>query len=169
MPISFIIRGQADAVRVQRNLNKLAIEIPNWTSQSMYKWGKILEKDMVNSARKAEIGSFSGNLYGGRSIEYRQRPRGKIGKLFISQYLIYLDSMRDHWVNVNRSRTTLLTWASKSIYFRKKASAVRRGKLKKFGIFVTRHPFIQTGYRRALPKLTPYLREGLRRGFKSIR
>src|SRR5207247_915025 len=111
--------------------------------------------------------SSTGGIYG-PGIEWRQRPKGLVGRLFIRQGYIYLDSMRRHWVNVNATRTTLLTWAlgaaRSSISLQ--AKMVRRGVIKQFAIQVKPHPFIDRGFNRAIRKLNPIIDKHVDRELK---
>lgn len=121
-------------------------------------WGNVLERDMKNSAFQADIKPFTGSIYS-NGIEWRQRQKGLTGMLFMRRAYVYLDSMQPHWVNVTGSRRTLLAWAlqAKSSSVRFQARMVQQGIIKKFGIHVSPHPFIQRGYNRSIKKLTPIL------------
>lgn len=138
--------------------------IPQAIPRATLRWGKILERDMKASARTAGIRRFTGTLYG-TGIRYEQAPNGKIGRLFIRQYGVAVDSMRPHFVSVKSTRTQLLRWAlqARSRAIRARAKQVAAGTLTRFGIFVKPHPFINAGWRRARPKLRPILRQELER------
>ena len=155
------VRRSGDILRASRTLNRLRIKLPGMNSKAMMRWGKTLEKDMKQSARDAGIKSQTGTIYN-KGIEYRQKPNGKIGRLFIRNNYVMLDSMKPHWVNLQRSRSRLLSWASKSRNFKDEAQMIQSGEMKKFPIFVRPHPFIKSGWRRAKVKLRPILNQELR-------
>ena len=161
MVIIINIRSSGDLVRASRTLNRIQTKLPVMNSKAMMRWGKTLEKDMKQSARDANIKSFTGTIYN-KGIEYRQRPNGKVGRLFIRNNYVMLDSMKPHWVNLQTSRSRLLTWASKSRMFKEKARMIQSGEMKKYPIYVRPHPFIQMGWRRARPKLRPILKQEMR-------
>jgi len=77
--------------------------------------------------------------------------------------------MNPHWVNIQRSRSKLLNWASKSRNFKDEARMISSGEIKKFPIYVKPHPFIQNGWRRARKKLRPILKQELRKVMMEIR
>ena len=147
-----------------KSLNRFQ-KLPDMTSDGMMEWGMTLEKDMKNSAKQAGIEPFTGEVYGG-GIEWRQRPRGRVGRLFIRAYLVQLDQMRPHWVNITKQRTTLLAWAMQpkhNLSMVVGANAVASGFMKKYPIYVKPHPFIRNGYIRARSKLNPILQNYIRR------
>ncbi len=149
---------QARLQKIDGVLKRVRNKLPELTSKGMFAWGKILEKDMKMSARDAGIVPFTNTLFT-TGIQWRQRPRGKIGRLFIRLYGIALDQMAPHFVNLTRRRSRLLAWAeqSKSSAIRRAARAVRKGEQSKATIRVRPHPFIMNGWRRARPKLRPVL------------
>lgn len=154
------IRSTGDLIRASQSLKGIQKNLPTMNSKAMMRWGKTLEKDMKVSAREAGIESSSGLLFG-KGIEYRQRPNGKTGELFIAISGVRLDGMKPHWVNITRNRSRLLNWAKKSRNFKDEASAISSGDMKKFPIFVRPHPFIRNGWKRARPKLAPIVRQEL--------
>jgi len=160
MPYVIRIETSGDFIKADYILRRFKARLPKMTKEQMKKWGKILEKELKASARRADIRSFTGTL-ATSGIRYEQKPRGKIGKLFIRQYGIYLDSMGPHYVNVTRRRTILLAWASRAYMprIRQKAKAVESGKRSKFSIRVHRHPFIRMGFKVARPQLTKMLKQ----------
>ena len=153
------IRGVQDFRTSMKRVRKL----PDMTSRAMYKWGKILERSMKQATHAAGIDDNTG-LLRDRGIEWRQRPKGKVGHLFIRSYGIMLDSMRTHGVNITQSRQGLLNWGlqARSSAIRKGAAAVASGKRKSYAIVVQRKPFIERGWKRARPLLNPIIREGTR-------
>ena len=134
MSIVLRIQTQGDVVNTVRSLNRIKKKMPQMTRLGMRRWGNILEKDMKTSARNARIGKFTGTLQG-KGIRYEQGKRSDKGQLFIRLYGVYLDSMRPHFVNVTRRRTTLLTWAkrARSMSIRMKANEVSKGERRAFG------------------------------------
>lgn len=157
--IKIRVTGEKKAIRT---LGKIRKNLPEMTSRQMMKWGKILERDMKRAAKGAGIQSFTGTLLKGRGIEWRQRPKGKVGRLFIRLYGIALDSMEPHPVLIRRRRSTLLKWALQSRNFSSAAKKIYAGDLNKKVVHVRRHPFIRTGWRVARPKLTRLLKQGAR-------
>lgn len=155
------IRSSGDLVRASSSLKRIRTKLPEMNSKAMMRWGKTLEKDMKVSAKEAGIKPSSGLLFG-KGIEYRQRPRGKVGKLFIANSGVRLDGMKPHWVNIQRGRSRLLNWALKSRNFKDEARMISSGELKKFPIFVRPHPFIRSGWKRSRPKLTPILKQEMK-------
>ncbi len=134
-------------------------KLPDMLQSTLYNWGKILERDIKESAMTAGIKSFTGGLFS-KGIEWRQAPKGKIGRLFMRQYGVYLDSMTPHFVSVNKRRQGLLSWAgvASNPFLNRQANLVQQGKMKRFGVFVKPHPFILSGWNRARPKLNPMIR-----------
>lgn len=147
-----------------KTFNKVRVKLPKLSKRGLFIWGKILEKDMKNSAKLAGIKPFTGKLYT-KGIEWRQAERGNIGRLFIRQYGIQLDSMKPHFVNITRRRTRLLAWAlqSQSAALRRGAAKVQAGKIRKISLGVRPHPFIRRGWRRARPKLKTVLKIQIRK------
>ena len=154
-----------------KKLDKLAAKLPEMTREGMRRWGKILEKDMKASAKdEAHITPSGGtNSLFTNGIRYEQAKRGNIGKLFIRQYGIYLDSMRPHYVNIQRSRPNFVKWGKRARDpdIRAGAYKVEQGLERAYGIYVQPHPFIRSGYRRARPKLTKILQQQTQRSLSS--
>ena len=148
--------------RSKKVLKGIQTKIPVMTSKAMMRWGKTFEKDLKTEARTAGIESPTGTIYG-KGIEYRQRPNGNIGRLFMRNSYVMLDSMKSHWVNLKQSRGRLLQWAARSRNFKDEARMIQTGDLKKFPIFVRPHPFIRAGWNRARPKLNPILKQEMRK------
>ncbi len=146
-------------------LNRIKKRLPMMIRKGMMRWGKILERDMKLSARRAGIKRFSGTLQD-LGIRWEQGVRSDTGYLFMRLYAIYLDSMAPHYVNVTRRRTRLLAWAkiARSPNIRRKARMIEKRELKSFAIYVKPHPFIAQGYRRARPKLRPVMKRLAARG-----
>ncbi len=160
-----IIKTSGDLVTAVATLNRIKKKLPQMVRKGMRRWGKILEKDMKLSARKAKIRRATGTLQG-LGIRWDQGVRSDTGVLFMRLYGIYLDSMTPHYVNVTRRRTRLLAWAkiARSSTIRRKARMVEKRELKSFAIYVKPHPFIAQGFRRARPKLRPVLKRLASRG-----
>lgn len=138
--------------RIQRNL-------PEMTPKAMMRWGKILEKDMKVSARNANIKKFTGTLFG-KGIRWKQRPRGKIGRLLIRNYGIALDSMKPHTVSISGRRTVFLKWAKQAYKTEISKNAGKVGKkIRSFPLKVKPHPFIRSGWKRARTKLRPIIKQ----------
>jgi len=159
---ALILRINGDIASI-RNIKRLKGQVPQMLSRTMYKWGKIYEKDTRASAVAANIKSSTGTLLKKKGIEWRQRPRGRIGKLFIRHYGIMLDSMRGHHVAIRRRRMTLLRWALKSDRFDKSARKILAGQMNNQLIYVRKHPFIQRGWRLARPKLMRMIKQDMNR------
>ncbi len=157
-----VIRDLKDITETSIVLNRIKKRLPNMTSDTMMQWGKMLEKSMINSAKQAGIKKFTGGLFQ-KGIEWRQKPRGKKGELFIRLHGVYLDSMKPHFVNVKRSRTTLLSWAlqANNAKLQARAQQVKDRKIKSFPIYVKQKPFIRRGYKRARGRLKPMLNRAL--------
>jgi len=158
MGVVLRINSVGSAQTAINTLKRVGKNMPEMPPKVMMRWGKILERDMKSAARAAGIKPFTGTLYE-KGIEYRQRPRGKVGMLFIRQYGVMLDSMKTHLVSVNRRRSRLLAWAEQAQKgsISSRARLVKGGKLKKFPIVVRAHPFIRAGWGRARRKLRPML------------
>jgi len=167
MVMVLTIRDAKSALKAKAKLDRMVIGIPSWNSKAMMKWGKTLERDMKNSAKLAGIQNSTGELLS-TGIQYRQRPRGRVGRLFILQRGVYLDSMRPHFVNITRSRTRLLAWASRSRNFGDEATKIRNNQLKSHTIFVRPHPFIDRGYKRSRPKLKSFIKTQYERGMRTL-
>lgn len=160
---TIIVRNSGDLTTVLRVLKGIHKRLPEMTSKAMMLWGKTLERDIKTSAKGADIRPFKGKLYG-KGIEWRQKPKGRIGHLFIRLYGIYLDSMKPHWVSVHRRRTRLLAWAKQANNPKivAKARLLEARGIKSFSIFVHKHPYIRRGWNRARPKLRPILKSQLK-------
>jgi hypothetical protein len=162
------IRSSGQLIRLGNSLKGMSAKLPEMNSRTMMRWGKTLEKDMKVSVKEAGIKSSSGILLG-KGIDYRQRPNGNVGRLFIVNHGVMLDDMKPHWVNITRSRTRLLNWARKSRNFKDEAQLISTGEMKKFPIFVKPHPFIRRGWQRARPKLNPILKQEMRKLVEEIK
>ncbi len=158
MPKVIVIKNMKDINVTIKTLNRIKKRLPKMTTDTMLQWGKMLEKSMKDSAKLAGIKKFTGTLYK-RGIEWRQRPRGKTGKLFIRLYGVYLDSMNSHYVNVLRRRSKLLQWAlqANNPNIRRNALQVQNRTRQSFPLYVRQKPFIQRGYRRVRRRLKPML------------
>lgn len=146
---------------VNKAINTLGRQrrFPETTSKAMMRWGKTLERDLKNSLRESGVRPFTGTLQG-NGIRYEQKPNGTVGKLFIRSYGVQLDSMRPHYVQLKKSRTTLTKWASQanSGEIREMSVQVKQSNAQPT-IHVKPHPFIRKGYNRARKKLPAILRE----------
>lgn len=162
-----IIKNQQDMIIAAKSLNRVKKRLPIMTRESMRKWGRILERDMKQSARRARIKAFTGTLFN-KGIEWRQGTKSDHGHLFMRIHGIYLDSMKPHYVNITRRRTRLLAWALKATSRRisRRARMISTGKISKYAIKVKPHPFIRAGYRRARPKLNTMLKRMIKRTVK---
>ena len=154
-----VIKTTGDLFNAVTSLNRIRRRLPEMTRKGMRRWGEILSRDMKRASKQAKIKDFTGTsqLTG---IRWEQGAKSDTGFLFMRLYLIYLDSMSPHYVNVTRRRTRLLMWAklAMSTNIRRKASKVEKGELKKFAVYVKPHPFIAQGFKRARPKLKPVLK-----------
>jgi len=163
-----IIRTSGDLENAVKTLNRMKKRLPKMTIRAMKRWGRILEKDIKNSAKNAGISPFSGTLTS-TGIRYEQGENSKVGRLIMRQYGIYLDSMRPHFVSIKASRTRLLSWAkvARSDYVRMGANLVEQRKIKSFSMYVRPHPFIASGYRKARSKLRPVIKRAARSAIQS--
>ncbi len=168
MTKTIIVQDLSDIPRTIKQIEEIRKRVQRAANRTMGKWGKTLERDMKRSARLA-MDTYRGTLQS-TGIQYRQKPNGRIGRLFIRKYGIQLDSMNTHGVNITRRRTRLLAWAKQanSPAIRKKAMKVTNKKIKKFAIVVKKHPFIDAGWGRARPKLTSMLRLSVRKAVNEI-
>ena len=170
MPDIIRIDTKGDFKMAAKSLEKLSTRLPQMEREGMRRWGKILEKDMKASAKEAKITPSSGNnsLFT-NGIRYEQAKQGNIGRLFIRQYGIYLDSMKGHYVNIQRSRPNFVRWGKRArdANIRSGAYKVEQGMESRYGLYVQAHPFIRTGYKRARPKLTKILKQQTQRGLAS--
>ena len=159
------INTAGDVVKAVNTLNRIKRRMPAMVRLGLRRWGKILQRDMNESARAAGIQDNTGELLGG-GIQWRQGVQSDWGALFIRIHGVYLDSMPPHFVSITRRRTRLLAWArvAQSDSIRTRAELVAAGKIRSTSIYVRPHPFIATGYRRARPKLRPVLKRLAIRG-----
>ena len=150
-------------------LKRIRTKIPEMSSELMLKWGKILERDVKNSARQAGIKAHTGELFN-KGIEYRQKPRGRIGFLFIRDYGVKLDSMNPHYVSITRNRSRLMNWAlqANNSTIQSKGRSVASGNRARQSIYVRPHPFIRRGYLRARKKLSPMLKQKVQTTIKDV-
>lgn len=161
------IKGLDQLERVTKNLGQLDASSRKGISQGIREWGNIAVRDLKDSARQAKIDDFTGGLQG-NGIRWEQAENGVVGRLMIPSYGVMLDSMNPHWVSVTRQRTRLLAWANQAnnSRVRHNAALVSAGKRDHFNVFVKPHPFIQTGLRRANPKLNPLIKNQLNKVIK---
>lgn len=140
-----------------------ARKFPQLTISAMREWGMKLERNTKRAAKEAGIQNSTGALQT-TGIQWRQAPKGKIGRLFVRSEYVKLDRMRPHWVNITRSRTRLLGWGMRahSLEIRAGAGAVDAGLQKKFPIKVNPHPFLYEGFASTRPLLRAILRRELR-------
>lgn len=153
------IKNLRDLEHGLKTLSRIKKNLPLMTSKGMMRWGKILAKDMKQSAQRAGIKPFTGRSFR-EGIRWEQRERGRVGKLIMPLYMVYLDSMAPHYISVHRRRVRLLRWAkqARSRELRSKARKVETKKVPRFSVYVRPHPFIRSGWRRARGKLRPVLR-----------
>jgi hypothetical protein len=168
MPKVIVISSPGELDTCLVTLDRIKKRLPQMTRVGMMRFGKILERDMKISARHSGIKKFTGESQD-KGIRYEQNERSDVGFLFMKLYMIYLDSMRPHYVTISLRRKRILDWAKQSVSvdLRAKARLVERRKIKKFSIFVTPHPFIRMGYASARPKLNPILKTEIQRGLKN--
>jgi len=162
MVIVIKIKNLQDLEKASKTLSGIHKKLPEMTSKAMMKWGKTLERDVKQSAMMAGIIPFTGILFN-EGIRWEQRPKGKTGQLFIRQYGVALDEMKNHWVNITANRTRLLAWSrqANNPLIRNSATLISSGKMKKKKIFVRKHPYIRQGYNMARPKLKTILHSEL--------
>lgn len=162
-----MINTSGDIAIAVNTLNRVKKNLPKMVRLGMQRWGRILERDMKAAAKSAGITNFTGTAQG-KGIRYEQGQRSDSGFLFMRLYMVYLDSMRPHYVAISMRRTRILAWAkqARSPVFRKNAREIEKGTSKKFSIFVKPHPFIRIGYGRARPKLRPVLKRLAERGIQ---
>ena len=152
--VDFIQVRTTGVVKTKAALKRFQ-KIPELTGNALDKWGKLLERDVKNSARTHGIKSFTGNLFG-NGIRWRSNRRGsKVGHLEIVDYGVYLDSMKPHFVSIKRSRPRLLAWSlqANNGAIRGMANEVASGRRQRMGIYVTPHPYISYGFGRARTRL----------------
>lgn len=168
MPKVIVISSSGDLDTCLVTLDRIKKSLPRVTRNGMMRFGKILERDMKISAKHSGIKKFSGDSQQ-KGIRYEQSPRSDVGFLFMRLYMIYLDSMRPHYVSISLRRKRILDWAKQatSVNLRIKAKFVESRKIKKFSVFVEPHPFIKMGYASARPKLNPILKSEIQRGLKN--
>lgn len=151
------VSGEREVIRSLKRIGRF----PAMTIEAMREWGETLERNMILSVRAAKIESFTGGLM--NRIEWRQAPKGKTGRLFIPYYGVMLNSMDPHWVSIKPRRMRLLSWGlqARNPYIRSGANDVAVGIRKRYGVYVTPHPFIRYGYNRTRPLLMPMIRRRL--------
>lgn len=154
--VKVIIVKNLDFKDARNTFRRISQRTPIVTSEAMNQWGLKLEDSIKLSAKQSGIQSFTGTLQT-KGIQWRQRPKGLIGFLFMRNYAVALDSMRPHYVSIRKSRSLLLKWALQANHrsIRQRARAVSQGKLKSFPIFVRPRPYIQKGFNRQKNKLGP--------------
>lgn len=162
------IKDGQDMMNLASRLNKLKLKMPAMTRGGMKEWGeKSLERNLKKMVIASGITPFTGGLLS-NGIEYKQGKTSNKGFLYINDYGVKLDGMHPHHVRVDKRRTELLTWASRARLstIRKRADKVLSGKRKSFPIRVTPHPFIESGFIRAVRKLNPMLKRWTKRGMR---
>jgi len=162
MPNVINVRSGGTIREAHQFFENVAEDMPGLTREAMRDWGEILERELVASAKRAGIKSYTGTLFN-TGIEWRQRPKGNVGKLFMRQYGIWLDQMSPHWVTIKDTRSTLLNWARRasSNTIRLKAARIIGGTTDNESLYVKPHPFIKQGLRRAQPKLDALLKNNI--------
>ncbi len=156
------IKNLQDLDRTITSFKGIHRKLPEMTSTAMFNWGNELVRDIKQSAYNSHITPFTGRLYS-NGIRWEQRPKGKIGRLFMVRYGVALDSMPNHWVNMTPNRTRLLLWGGQAhdSLINNAARNIQSGLIKKHAIFVRKHPFIRQGFNVARPKLRIYIRNEL--------
>ncbi len=137
--------------RVEGRLKQVS-RFPDLTRKAMMQWGKVLEREMISSLHTANVKPWGGgklSLF--KDIQWRQRPKGDIGRLFMPLHGVYLDSMNPHHVALKPGRL-ITKWARQRM----------KGRIPKV-IYVRKRPFIKRGYNSAKTKLGPIIKQHLRR------
>lgn len=168
MVVGLEIRIRLDGVKITKSaISRIKKNMPMMGRQAMQEWGEVLVRDFKLAAEHAGIKNFTGRLQR-NGIRWDQRPRGNIGRLFVVQHGIFLDSMRPHWVNITQRRRRLLLWGQQSQdeLISDASVQIASGKRKTKAIFVRPHPWMRNGWRRARPKLGPILQKHARRMVK---
>ena len=152
---------RSSIVSTSKMLKRLGRIPTNTTPSAMQEWGKILERDMKESARQAGLHPWGGSglpsLFN-NGIQWRQKPRGRIGRLFVVLHGVLIDgggTIQKHVVALKPGRT-ITKWAKDVLGKQPRTT-------KPFDTLVVRsHPFIKNGYVRARPKLNLILKKHLR-------
>lgn len=150
-----------------KTLQRIKKRLPRMTITAMIRWGKILERDMKSSLR--EVTSHFKGTSEKRGIRWEQGKRSRVGFLFMRREYLAIDHMRPHWVSVKRSRMILLAWAKQALIpnIRSRAIKVEKRRLKSFGVYVKPHPFINRGWSKSRPKLSPILNNMAKRAINT--
>ena len=151
--------NKRDVDRVRKRLKREEMKVQQ-VIKSEREWGQVLVRDIKSSAKLAGIQSFTGRLQG-RGVRWEQK--GSTGELLIDRDRVYLDSMKPHFVNIQKSRGALVQWGKQAINpeVRRVSKAIESGRVKKYGIQVKPHPFIRDGFNRAIPKLDMIIRKNI--------
>jgi len=129
---------------------------------AMQEWGQVLERDMKSSAREAGI-----KYWGGSSkplfktgIQWRQRPKSKIGRLFMAAHVLNIDGngQRKKTVVSLKPGRSITRWVEDPSKLGRKVRTTRPYNT----ITVRTHPFIKNGYKRSRPKLNLIIRKHLK-------
>ena len=161
--IKIDVKGLTRVKKLFRKLTLVPSKIPNAIRDIGYTY----VRDLKNSAFNAGIRPFTGEIYGS-GIQWRQRPKGKVGSLFINNRYIMLDSMKPHWVALKPTRKRLLLWAQQASddFISEKATLILSGvKIPNRSIFVRPHPFIVRGMIRADKKIGPIINKHVKMAF----
>ena len=67
----------------------------------------------MKSSLRETTSSFKGTSEK-KGIRWEQGKKSYVGYLFMRKEYISLDSMKPHWVNVRKTRSTLLSWAKQA-------------------------------------------------------
>jgi hypothetical protein len=137
------------------------------TTNVMQRWGDSLQKNTINSAKAAGISSWSGELFS-KGIQWRQGSgeNARVGRLFIRQYGVDLDSLPNRFVEVGRGNK-IDDWVMSKPFGTKRIT----GKSRVWGtptgqlggkVYVTQKPFIQRGYKMTRPLLGPMIKESVK-------
>lgn len=123
-------------------VNKLPFRSEKITSKEAWNLTQFGASAIYQSAFNAGLKKWEGTwLEYGKGIDPRKLSKNSYG-IFISQYGIYSDRMKPHFVPFNKGYKYIDKWAK------------NKGKYEgKVGVWVRPHPFIQKGYMRMLDRL----------------
>ena len=128
---------------------------PQVYSRGIMKWGKDLQRNLKLSISHRR---FTGEIQD--SIEWRQRPRGLNGELFMSIEGVYSDSAGKHIVSLNKNtirNIRLAEWAIAHGVAEEKKGWVTTTKKHLPFLKVKGHPWIDRVTQKHIPKLPDYI------------
>ena len=153
------VKLKQGSVKTFESMVKRVRKIPDLTSEAMNQWGHILAKDLQVSAKiHGKIKPWRGTLMSDKGIQWRQKPKGRVGRLYMVRYGVMLDRMTPHFVSLKPGRL-ITQWAKDP----NKMNITPRTVKPFQAIRVKPHPFISAGYRIARPKLKTIIKQNLRR------